>query len=438
MSIRLSTPLEHALKYAERGFSVFPVHTVWDGACSCRGGKTCPDKGKHPRTRKGIKAATLDVARIKHWWKTHPESNIGLATGAVSRIVALDIDPRNGGTEILAELIRSLGELPPTPNADTGGGGQHFIFGHPGGQIRNRQGVRPGIDIKEDGGFIVVEPSIHASGRCYRWRQGLDPREMAPAELPAIWLEAICAESRDGDAEERRLGQLEDSGRNGRTYISRWAGDFDLNEATIEQQLAIRRAVDNHLPKGPGERNQIVFAFARTLLGITGRVDPRSLRPVLQCWFEKAEPQMSGDHSLDDCWNDFVYAWPRIHYPGDFDLGQLASEIVKQEPHPACAELGYDNPHRVLLVGLCARLQELNKDAPFFLSARKAADILTQATGTSTNKDVCNQMLNGLVADGVLEVVEKGKPGRATRYRFVWSPGKMKRSVAPDWLNASA
>jgi hypothetical protein len=30
-------------------------------------------------------------------------------------------------------------------------------------------GLVPGIDIRADGGFIVVPPSLHASGRRYAW-----------------------------------------------------------------------------------------------------------------------------------------------------------------------------------------------------------------------------------------------------------------------------
>jgi hypothetical protein len=68
----------------------------------------------------------------------------------------------HGGDESLAELVREHGELPATVEALTGGGGRH-LFSRTGGTIRNRSNMRPGIDVRGDGGYIVVAPSNHAS-----------------------------------------------------------------------------------------------------------------------------------------------------------------------------------------------------------------------------------------------------------------------------------
>ncbi|NQT14481.1 MAG: bifunctional DNA primase/polymerase [Planctomycetes bacterium] len=60
----LATATIYAVKW---GWHVFPVHTIVDGACTCRKRETCSSRGKHPRTRNGFKAATTDLAQISRW-----------------------------------------------------------------------------------------------------------------------------------------------------------------------------------------------------------------------------------------------------------------------------------------------------------------------------------------------------------------------------------
>lgn len=67
------------------------------------------------------------------------------------------------------------------------------------------------------------------------------------------------------------------------------------------------------------------------------------------------------------------------------------------------------------LIHLCHELQLLAEDRPFFLSVRGAASQID-----STNLNHAGALLDGLVEDGVLTLVERGRPGarRASRYRF--------------------
>lgn len=178
-----------ALYYANYGWPVVSLHFMKDGRCSC-GRVRCDSPGKHPTTKHGPKDASRNEIQIDHWWNRRPEANIGIRTGVNTGIVVIDVDPRHGGDESLAELVREHGELPATVEALTGGGGRHLVFKHPGGTVRNRSNMRPGIDVRGDGGYIVAPPSNHASGGQYRWREGHGPHEMTPAEMPA-WLLAL-------------------------------------------------------------------------------------------------------------------------------------------------------------------------------------------------------------------------------------------------------
>ncbi|PGR23026.1 DNA primase [Priestia megaterium] len=169
---------------------VFPLHSIQDGRCTC--GRTCGSMGKHPRIKNGFKAATTDLTIIKRWWKQWPNSNIGIPTGQLSGFIAIDIDPRHGGNESLDELISRNGKLPNTVEAITGGGGKHILFKYQG-QVSNKVEILPGIDIRGDGGYIVVSPSIHYSGGAYEWELSSHPIHVPLAEIPKWLLYMITA-----------------------------------------------------------------------------------------------------------------------------------------------------------------------------------------------------------------------------------------------------
>ena len=111
--------------------------------------------------------------------------------GAVSGLWALDVDLDHGGEASLHELEAELGELPRTIESITGGGGRHLLFNHPGYPIKNRVAVRPGLDIRGDGGLIIAPPSIHPSGRRYAWATGCAHKA---ADAPEWLLELVREE----------------------------------------------------------------------------------------------------------------------------------------------------------------------------------------------------------------------------------------------------
>lgn len=161
-----SNLMNAALAYAEKGWPVFPLHSIRsDGRCSC--GRQCKSPGKHPRNAKGFLKATTDTKRIRDWWTKWPTANIGLRTG--TDLYVLDIDPKNGGDASLGDLLGTH-ELPDTLTAETGGGGSHIYF-RKSAELRNTAGrLGEGIDTRGDGGYVVAPPSNHKSGGAYTWR----------------------------------------------------------------------------------------------------------------------------------------------------------------------------------------------------------------------------------------------------------------------------
>jgi len=160
-----------ALAYADRGWPVFPVHSPLPSGngCTCKKGSNCKNIGKHPRTKSGFKDATTDPTQIERWWRRWPDANIGIPTGKVSGLFVLDVDRKHGGLDSFEKLVALHGR-PKTLYSRTGSGGLHGVFRYPKNQeIRNATGILPGLDIRGEGGYILVPPSRHASGGSYTW-----------------------------------------------------------------------------------------------------------------------------------------------------------------------------------------------------------------------------------------------------------------------------
>ncbi len=121
----------------------------------------CDPGGKRPLTPSGFWDATTDDHRVRAWWGRWPAANVGVPTGRRSGLLVLDVDQRGGGPQSLAALEREHGPLPKTATGRTGGGGVHLFFRYPSGrEVRNSAGVLgPGLDVRGEGGYVVVPPS---------------------------------------------------------------------------------------------------------------------------------------------------------------------------------------------------------------------------------------------------------------------------------------
>lgn len=166
------TALDYALEYIHLGWFVLPL----------KPGTKQPANWLVPN---GVHGATNDAEVVKRWWGANPDCGIGIAM-LQSGLVAVDIDPRNGGFDTMERLEAQHGPLVSDVLAYTGGGGEHRVFF--ASLVANLPGkLGPGVDLKADG-YIVVEPSIHPSGKAYAWEASSDPLEGAvPSTLPG-WI----------------------------------------------------------------------------------------------------------------------------------------------------------------------------------------------------------------------------------------------------------
>lgn len=163
----------HAL--ADFGFSVFPIEPG----------------GKRPcgrLVRNGLHQATTDLAVVRGWWSVEREANIGVRTG--KGLVVLDEDG-DDGADSRAGLEREHSGLPETVRAVTPRG-THYFFTVAGTVPCSAGRVAPGLDIRGDGGYVVVPPSLHPSRQRYEW--DVAPGEAPIAPLPE-WLAGLVAPS---------------------------------------------------------------------------------------------------------------------------------------------------------------------------------------------------------------------------------------------------
>lgn len=245
-----------------KGAARFPLHyPLTGGGCSCRD-PGCNSVGKHPLTPRGFKDATTDPATLARWEAMHPGCNWGMVTG--HGVVVLDQDNRSGGEASRVALEDEFGELR-TLTVRTGNG-LHFYFA---GDLPTRPNIRPGIDLKGRGGYVVAEGSTHANGARYE-RVAPDDLPTVPQPCPA-WLAHLVDPPRVNVAP---IGAITPAvvgnvchGGHGARYVA----------AAIEAEcLAVATAPE-------GERNHTlnVAAFAVGRFVAEGKADPVAVHDAL-------------------------------------------------------------------------------------------------------------------------------------------------------------
>lgn len=196
----MSDLLKAALKYAEKGYKVFPL---------APGSKMPLIEGG-----KGYKGATADADTIRQWWADCPAANIGLALRP-SGLVAVDPDLYKDDCE-WNPAHYPIGK---TWIQDTARGGQHIIY------KSNRALNFPGklaksVEIKWNG-YIVLAPSVLAENDGVYTSNDVDP---APAPE---WLTRLAYHRPEGlefSADEADIADV----RAALTFIENPGRDWDF------------------------------------------------------------------------------------------------------------------------------------------------------------------------------------------------------------------
>lgn len=180
------TRLVHALALARAGFYVFPLV----------GGRKTPPQGMHFKDQ-----ATRDEAQLQSWF-ANSDSNIGIYTGRYAEgeaLLVVDVDDKGvkrGSDALLALELEGL-EFPDTRTHSTPTGGRHLVYRVPSAVKQGADVLRPGLDIRSRGGYIVAPGSVVGAGA---YSGSDDPVTPAPR-----WLVERCGVARERDPTVQRV-----------------------------------------------------------------------------------------------------------------------------------------------------------------------------------------------------------------------------------------
>lgn len=164
-------PLELAQHYVSSGYPVFPCRAKPEDVPDPTTGEIETKHEKTPYTSNGLRGASKFPRIIQRWWGDNPDALVGVPTGAPSGFWVLDLDVKPGvadGHLWLDAMESAHGPLPVTKRAKTANGGTHIFFRHVDG-VRNRGGLGSGVDVRGDGGYVIMPGSVMADGRHYKW-----------------------------------------------------------------------------------------------------------------------------------------------------------------------------------------------------------------------------------------------------------------------------
>jgi hypothetical protein len=279
----------------------------------------CNPDDKRPLTVHGFKDASREEAQLRAWWMRFPDAMIGIPTGESSGVWVLDIDvdPVKGinGFPLWSELIARNGEVAATLTSITPRGGRHLFFlWQPQLTIKSTQGVPgDGIDIRSNGGYVILPPSIRADGSQYRW----DPQAgTAPAPAPA-WLVALVSPRKES------TGRGKAAHKNSKRDLA-WA------TAALEDECNKIAATP------PGQRNAALNLGAYNLFQIVygnpGLLDEAMVRQRL---FEAAEKcGLVGDDGANAAWRTIdsgatgAQSQPRVRPPARLEAPKLSIAAI--------------------------------------------------------------------------------------------------------------
>lgn len=405
-----NTMLEHALGLANCGFAVYPLHTVADGECSCRHGRTCESTGKHPRTRGGFSEATCDLVKIRDWWTKWPNAGIGINPGH-SQLLVLDIDPRHGGVTNLQLLEDELGRLPHTLRVETGGGGWHLYFR----EIKGRAGssLRPGVEVKAGNAGVVAPPTVHATGKAYGWTDGdpTDPKQPVEiAELPLAWLEAVRVPNSQRPSQKSAPRQ----GGGGDSWDSGTLGVCDSVCKSGEMLTPeVLDAISRTLPSEPGDRNRALgqlIGILKCEMKLT--LTPEGLYMISNEWHRLVHDTVGTETSRSANYLE-ARTWWRYRKRGASVPAEAFAQAKAAAPWPEWWRI-WPNETMHLLAAACLEMAPIGE--VFYLGGRDAGAGLGVSHRTASN------CLIELCEDGMLQRVRPGTRRDSAEYRVIVHP----------------
>lgn len=284
--------LPYALQYAQAGFRVFPL-----SPCD-----KMPLQGS-----KGLNEATNNLDKIRQWWNTNPFYNIGCATGG--DIVVIDIDEgtdnkgdNKSGEDSIMQWQEENGPLPNTLTAISGKGGRHLYY-RTTHKCSSKTGVIKNVDIRAEGGYIVLPPSIHPNGNRYTWVDDFNFDKICVAN--DIVCKLICANHKSPSASAGNDNIIPQGTRNDTLYRRGCSMQGrGLDDNVIYSRLA---EINNRQCKPPIEDNELIKIYNSVMQLPKGRKNVSAL--------PKCDDEMVYDNVEDQIRSiEAEYPYVDVHY----------------------------------------------------------------------------------------------------------------------------
>lgn len=148
----MATTIELAAEYVDSGWSVLPVK---------------PEE-KRPFMTNWLQYTKTRATKemVESWFTNLSGAGVGAVTGKVSNMVVLDVE--SSCPYPLEDLLK---RYPTQMYSRTGSGGYHLFYQYPTtvSHVSNRVRIFEGADLRADGGFIVLPPTVHPNGNRYEW-----------------------------------------------------------------------------------------------------------------------------------------------------------------------------------------------------------------------------------------------------------------------------
>jgi hypothetical protein len=181
-------PGEWAALYRQHGLQVVPARMPHP---------TKPWKMPALREWQHFQEELLPDAAFMRWYgpdgQFYRHRNVGVLTGRASdNLFVIDLDThKNEGADLWWRgqlAINCYGQEPETWKQRTGGGGRQLLFRAPAGWLAPTNKTSQGVDIRGQGGFAMLPPSLHLSGKEYEWEPGCAPWDGVEVAMAAQWL----------------------------------------------------------------------------------------------------------------------------------------------------------------------------------------------------------------------------------------------------------
>lgn len=358
-----------------------------------------------------------DDATLTRWFRGG-DANVAVITGELSGLAIRDFDERSAYDDWAARRPE-LACLCPT--VATARGAHVYCHMDPMPRVLH---IHAG-ELRGEGGYCLLPPSVHPSGAQYRWLVPLGPMPML--ELSDFDLAPAHSDLTEGDdsphlteayrestdSEQKPTDSVQTADRQ-KTESHNYESVSNARKPTNASDTiaAMRSAVLASIPTTEGQREKRLWLLARRLLAVYGPgANYQTLRPAFDLWWSHSK-EVIATKSPEDSLAALLRSYSRVTTPLEDILGRCFAAAMDSPTPQWSLEF---SPSCQLVAGLCRELQRYHGDKEFPLGCRTAG----KTVGVSHVQAAA--WLGMFVSMGILQLVRPGDKGGglATRYRYV-------------------